>query len=205
MYNLDTGPLNSIPSPCSTSKHNAVKFSITISLPSAAYVPNIALSGIEHRKSRKSKLFVATLSEVFTVTDMYFPSKSKLLPLISKAWRCLSLPAPHPALHPAHSTVLITILCHPLQSLVNIFFTEEQQAGQLNLSQNPRDTRGPLSFMKQVCSDTQSTTEVLVLITTGLTKSPAGSFAFILVQSVVPAVAAAKSSWKKLTMHYSSG
>lgn len=85
--NLNAGLFNSIPSPCSTSKHNSIKLPITIFLPLAAYVLDIALSGIGQEGGNPS--YLRLHSEVFAVTDnLSFPCKFKPLTLTFKVSRC---------------------------------------------------------------------------------------------------------------------
>lgn len=136
-------------------------------------------------------------SKVWAATrNLSFPCNSNCSPSLSRFHVASSLAGPHPALHLAQSTVVITSLHHHYALVsFNPFSTERQQAGCSNLSHIPWHTTD-MTLWNQFIPMLRTQRRVWLLSQWDATerKSPTGSFAFTLARSVVPALAAAKSS-----------
>lgn len=91
---------------------------------------------------------------------------------------------------------------------LDLFFTEEQQAGHLNPTQIPGDkTKDCWILQNQLLLMLKVQLRFQLLTQQDATKeeSPIGSCGFIFFHSLCPALAAAKSSYKKVLTVYSPG
>lgn len=197
-----------------SSKQNLTKLPTIIFLPLAAYFLNIALSVIKYKRSKKSKSSVTIFPGKFPQWQIIClsPVSSDCLSSISMFHTASSQPVSHPALHLTYPTMLITILCHALyvhfpwsllywRTTGRILepYTNSQIPGDIKkdclILQNQLLLTLKVQLRFQLSSQQDATKE----------ESPTGSFGFILFHFLCPALAAAKSSYKKKLTMYSPG